>query len=238
MVFLFHYIKNKHTVQTDWERFLGIDTDTPKHFRKCPTQQSQHVPDVAKCAHSACYATYNFQSQLVSRSFAETRHYDYPDDCCKAWKNVSARAASKWQLKRHVHANLSLEWILQLFRHHVLEPELPKNCDSHIDASLSRQPLVKGERLVRYEVNAVISSWSSCNHILSFYTKSCHAIWNDKKNQTQTCMHPASSRKRTSANSHSYALASEGNWTALLGTFQNIQEIISTKKCTKKKSTK
>ena len=28
---------------------------------------------------------------------------------------------------------------------------------SHIDASLSRQPLVKGERLVRYEVNAVIN---------------------------------------------------------------------------------
>ena len=28
---------------------------------------------------------------------------------------------------------------------------------SHIDASLSRQPLVKGERLVRYEVNAVMS---------------------------------------------------------------------------------
>lgn len=32
---------------------------------------------------------------------------------------------------------------------------LPKNCESHIDASHSRQPLVKGERLVRYEVNAV-----------------------------------------------------------------------------------
>ena len=32
----------------------------------------------------------------------------------------------------------------------------PKNCVSHIDASLTRQPLVKGERLVRYEVNAVI----------------------------------------------------------------------------------
>ena len=31
-----------------------------------------------------------------------------------------------------------------------------KNCKSHINASLSRQPLVKGERLVRYEVNAVI----------------------------------------------------------------------------------
>ena len=31
-----------------------------------------------------------------------------------------------------------------------------KNCGSHIDASLSRQPLVKGERLVRYEVNAVM----------------------------------------------------------------------------------
>ena len=31
-----------------------------------------------------------------------------------------------------------------------------KNSNSHIDASHSRQPLVKGERLVRYEVNAVI----------------------------------------------------------------------------------
>ena len=34
--------------------------------------------------------------------------------------------------------------------------KLPKNWWSHIDASLSRQPLVKGERLVRYEVNAVM----------------------------------------------------------------------------------
>ena len=35
-----------------------------------------------------------------------------------------------------------------------------KNCGSHIDASHSRQPLVKGERLVRYEVNAVMPSCS------------------------------------------------------------------------------
>ena len=33
-----------------------------------------------------------------------------------------------------------------------------KNSGSHIDASHSRQPLVKGERLVRYEVNAVIGA--------------------------------------------------------------------------------
>ena len=32
-----------------------------------------------------------------------------------------------------------------------------KNCRSHIDASHSRQPLVKCERLVRYEVNAVMA---------------------------------------------------------------------------------
>ena len=31
-----------------------------------------------------------------------------------------------------------------------------KNCGIHIAAFLSRQPLVKGERLVRYEVNAVM----------------------------------------------------------------------------------
>ena len=35
-----------------------------------------------------------------------------------------------------------------------------KNCGSHIDASHSRQPLVKGERLVRYEVNAVMPDCS------------------------------------------------------------------------------
>ena len=36
-----------------------------------------------------------------------------------------------------------------------------KNLGSHIDASHSRQPLVKGERLVRYEVNAVIANLSN-----------------------------------------------------------------------------
>ena len=41
-----------------------------------------------------------------------------------------------------------------------------KNWGSHIDASHSRQPLVKGERLVRYEVNAVIWIWRSfCRHV-------------------------------------------------------------------------
>ena len=33
---------------------------------------------------------------------------------------------------------------------------LHKNSGSHIDASHSRRPLAKGERLVRYEVNAVM----------------------------------------------------------------------------------
>ena len=45
----------------------------------------------------------------------------------------------------------------------------PKNNWSHIDASLSRQPLVKGERLVRFEVNAVIaavSTWRSFDNRL------------------------------------------------------------------------
>ena len=39
---------------------------------------------------------------------------------------------------------------------HVGALELRKNWGSHIDASHSRQPLVKGERLVRNEVNAVM----------------------------------------------------------------------------------
>ena len=40
--------------------------------------------------------------------------------------------------------------------HRWLDIAVHKNWESHIDASHSRQPLVKGERLVRYEVNAVI----------------------------------------------------------------------------------
>ena len=44
----------------------------------------------------------------------------------------------------------------------LLGPKPRKNSGSHIDASHSRQPLVKGERLVRNEVNAVMphgSDW-------------------------------------------------------------------------------
>ena len=44
---------------------------------------------------------------------------------------------------------------------HVGALELRKNWGSHIDASHSRQPLVKGERLVRHEVNAVITNIAS-----------------------------------------------------------------------------
>ena len=39
-----------------------------------------------------------------------------------------------------------------------------KNSGSHIDASHSRQPLVKGERLVRYEVNAVMA-YGAIQHV-------------------------------------------------------------------------
>ena len=42
---------------------------------------------------------------------------------------------------------------------------LRKNWGSHIDASHSRQPLVKGERLVRHEVNAVMPASCSLQNI-------------------------------------------------------------------------
>ena len=47
--------------------------------------------------------------------------------------------------------------IFKLAKRHVGDYPL-KNNGSHIDASLSRQPLVKGERLVRAEMNAVINT--------------------------------------------------------------------------------
>ena len=42
--------------------------------------------------------------------------------------------------------------------HHVGAHGPRQNSRSHIDASHSRQPLIKGKRLVRYEVNDVMSN--------------------------------------------------------------------------------
>ena len=49
-----------------------------------------------------------------------------------------------------------------------------KNYESHIDASLSRQPLVKGERLVRYEVNAVMAVQRLSSPRLGRMRNNCH----------------------------------------------------------------
>jgi hypothetical protein len=47
----------------------------------------------------------------------------------------------------------------------VLDIYVRKNSGSHIDASHSRQPLVKGERLVRYEVNAVMHKGADASEL-------------------------------------------------------------------------
>ena len=46
---------------------------------------------------------------------------------------------------------------------------------SHLDASHSRQPLVKGERLVRYEVNAVMLKLSQQERV-SYVSGCCLMI--------------------------------------------------------------
>ena len=58
-----------------------------------------------------------------------------------------------------------------------------KNYESHIDASLSRQPLVKGERLVRTEMNAVITD----NALLTCYDHdhSTMALYNCRHMETK-----------------------------------------------------
>ena len=62
----------------------------------------------------------------------------------------------------------------------LLDIAVHKNWESHIDASHSRQPLVKGERLVRYEVNAVIlrvllplETTNLSKIVLLFFVKFC-----------------------------------------------------------------
>ena len=64
--------------------------------------------------------------------------------------------------------NTFIHRIAQQFCHRRKLVYLLGSCDpskiqsSHIDASHSRQPLVKGERLVRYEVNAVMLLAAAC----------------------------------------------------------------------------
>ena len=56
-----------------------------------------------------------------------------------------------------------------------------KNCESHIDASHSRQPLVKGERLVRYEVNAVMHMLVTHSYsLLTIYAQRCFYLQFDE----------------------------------------------------------
>ena len=83
--------------------------------------------------------------------------------------------------------------------------ELPKNCVSHIDASHSRQPLVKGERLVRYEVNAVMTS----HETFRFYgeTSICTActsihIHTQTQRKTHTYTHKEKTHTHTQKKKH------------------------------------
>ena len=58
-------------------------------------------------------------------------------------------------ISNHEAADESISCLLHL---QCWVQETLKNSGNHIAASHSRQPLVKGERLVRYEVNAVMLS--------------------------------------------------------------------------------
>ena len=67
--------------------------------------------------------------------------------------------ASHVQFPKQGNNNISIcFWVLGLN-----EPR--KNSGSHIDASHSRQPFVKGEKLARYEVNAVMHNPLSSGRI-------------------------------------------------------------------------
>ena len=69
-----------------------------------------------------------------------------------------------------------------------------KNSGSHIDASHSRQPLVKGERLVRYEVNAVMRS---CASRLLCQVGCAHAVCLPQQSGPHLCYLDVSARRRS-----------------------------------------
>ena len=70
----------------------------------------------------------------------------------------------------------------------LLGPKPRKNSGSHIDASHSRQPLVKGERLVRNEVNAVMSYRSSSFDPYCIYKYFGIYSWSVRGNYLIDCM--------------------------------------------------
>ena len=74
-----------------------------------------------------------------------------------AWRHDEAVAGQSGHVSRNARTLRVARMVAigYLARRHVGDYPL-KNNGSHIDASLSRQPLVKGERLVRAEMNAVI----------------------------------------------------------------------------------
>ena len=65
-----------------------------------------------------------------------------------------------------------------------------KNSGSHIDASLSRQPLVKGERLVRYEVNAVMTLLFAARAFTTFDAKTLRVQVRPERQQHTPLKHP------------------------------------------------
>ena len=76
-----------------------------------------------------------------------------------SWWHDQAGAGQSGHVSRGARARrvARMVAICKLAKRHVGDYPL-KNNGSHIDASLSRQPLVKGERLVRAEMNAVINT--------------------------------------------------------------------------------
>ena len=76
-----------------------------------------------------------------------------PHDSTSFCSFLVAAVIAAWQHSSRAAWHLGIHQLLEL---ELGAQSSPKNFISHIDASLSRQPLVKGERLVRYEVNAVM----------------------------------------------------------------------------------
>ena len=99
------------------------------------------------CSYSSCLPSF-YPNRSLHFSFCSCLQLSF-----RALLQSSSKSCNSWSMK------------------------LLKNCESHIDASHSRQPTVKGERLARNEVNAVMivllktaCFWSrfasACSHYL------------------------------------------------------------------------
>ena len=123
-------------------------------LKRTPTQRKMNVTSKSPVGDISVVTLIRTDTTLDHSQKAEKVCSDPSTWHSLAQRQVRGNSFTKGGVHKILHLARLSQWMLGA--------RCPlKNSGSHIDASLSRQPLVKGERLVRLEVNAVMTASAS-----------------------------------------------------------------------------